>query len=119
MFLVMHAVAAVLVVTVGYFVVWTSMQPNTQKGVAGFGKVMAILLFIVAGGMLLCGLIYGPGMNKKMMHGKMGMSMWGMHHRGEMWDEDDTDCGMMKMKEGKMMKEKGESMEKMKEMKKK
>ena len=61
-------VAAVLV-TIGYFALWTSSQTNTPKGTAAFGKVMALILFVMAGLMILfsCN-CKGAGKRRMMMN---------------------------------------------------
>ncbi len=45
----MSLVGMVVLVTLGYLALWTSSHENTAKGLAGFGRVMAIILFVFAG----------------------------------------------------------------------
>ena len=104
---------AVLIVTAGYFAMWTSSKSDTPKGVASFGRTMAIILFVIAGITLVGGLAYGPRMHSRMM---------GMHEKmmGGMNDEEKSMCpGMMEkgamMEKGKMT-GKGKMMENKEEM---
>ncbi|MCB4791484.1 MAG: hypothetical protein LHV68_06310 [Elusimicrobia bacterium] len=70
-----HAVLlSVVLVALGYICSWTSMHENTSKGLSGFGKVMAIILYVFAVLVLVFGLSCGH-------HGKMG-SMAGMCQMG-------------------------------------
>jgi hypothetical protein len=45
----MSLIGMVVLVTLGYLALWTSNHENTPKGLAGFGKVMSIILFVFAG----------------------------------------------------------------------
>ena len=63
-------VATIVLVTLGYIALWTANHENTQKGLAGFGKVMAIILFVFAGLTLLAGA------------GASHMCMWHMNQGG-------------------------------------
>lgn len=83
-------VAAVVLVTLGYFAMCNASQPNLSKGLSQFGKILAIVLFCIAGlaiiigiscpwmmchkGMGRCGMM-GPGMDR--MSGTMKMSDMG------------------------------------------
>jgi hypothetical protein len=49
MHLIFALVAASFLVGFGYFALWSSSQPATPRGVASFGRVLAIILFVVAG----------------------------------------------------------------------
>jgi hypothetical protein len=42
-------VAAAVLVFFGYFAIWSSSQPATPKGVSSFGRILAIILFVIAG----------------------------------------------------------------------
>jgi hypothetical protein len=42
-------IAATVLVFFGYFAIWSSSQPATPKGVASFGKILSIILFVIAG----------------------------------------------------------------------
>lgn len=117
MFIVVHVLGVVLVVTVGYFVMWTASQTNTPKGVAVFGKIVSIALLIIAGLVL----IYGPRMHQRMM-GSMScpyMSMGSMHGMKDMEEmkEGEGDEGIVKMYKDMKMKKKAESTEKGTDMK--
>lgn len=86
MFIVGGLIGAVIFVTLGYFAFWTATRQGTSSDMANFGKIMAIILFVVAGLVLIfslsggmwkgnamgCGMCSGPfqGGGK----GKMGMS---------------------------------------------
>jgi hypothetical protein len=83
MFIFCSIIVAVVLVTLGYFALWTTSQANVSKGLSLFGKVMAIVLFITAGLMLLlgslcCGNKCGYG---KKMHGRYMSSMKGKHSK--------------------------------------
>ncbi|OGS17861.1 MAG: hypothetical protein A3J83_08685 [Elusimicrobia bacterium RIFOXYA2_FULL_40_6] len=99
----MHIVGAVMIVTVGYFVLWTASLSSAPKGVAGFGKVMAIILFIIAGCMLIGGIVFGPKMHSMMMH---KMEMGGMKDAcGEhMYMNEDTIMEKESVRKGMMKK---------------
>jgi phosphatidylglycerophosphate synthase len=43
------AIATVILVTLSYFTLWTASRADTPKGVSGFGKIMAIVLFVLSG----------------------------------------------------------------------
>ena len=58
MLLLFPVIGAVVLVTLGYFVMWTSSQANTPKGVAMFGKVMSIILFVGAGLVIIAGISF-------------------------------------------------------------
>jgi hypothetical protein len=49
MHLIFALVAASFLVGFGYFALWSSTQPATPKGVASFGRILAIILFVIAG----------------------------------------------------------------------
>jgi hypothetical protein len=42
-------VAAAILVFFGYFAIWSSSQPATPKGVSSFGRILSIILFVIAG----------------------------------------------------------------------
>jgi len=46
-------VAAAALVGLGYFALWAAARPETRPGLAGFGRVIGIVLFVVAGLALL------------------------------------------------------------------
>jgi len=82
MFLLMHVVAAVLLVFLGYIALWSSFQQHIPDYVAKFGKVMAIVLYVIAGLVLIfsiasfrCGGMCCMGWHGHM--GKPGMEMMG------------------------------------------
>ena len=50
MFILLPVVAAVILVSAGYFTMWTASRSDTPKGIAKFGSIMAIILFVFAGG---------------------------------------------------------------------
>jgi hypothetical protein len=41
--------AASCLVFFGYFAIWSSSQPTTPKGISSFGRILAIILFVLAG----------------------------------------------------------------------
>lgn len=106
MFIFCSVVAAVVLVTLGYFALWAASQANVSKGLSMFGKVMAIVLFIIAGLTLLFGSIccgnkcgymkkmYGchmSGMKNKrsMMYGDM--NKWSMEKKMKKYQKKHTE----------------------------
>ena len=79
MFIVMPIVAAVVLVFLGYIALWSASQPNTPAGISSFGRVMAILLFVIAGLGLFAGATMGCRMGG-MMKGGMPCQMGMMQH---------------------------------------
>lgn len=77
MFIFGGLIGAIIFVTLGYFAFWTATRPDTSHDVANFGKIMAIILFVIAGLILIFGTIggafWGPMMGRGMMH----PGMWG------------------------------------------
>ncbi len=41
--------AASILVFFGYFSLWSATQPTTPKGISSFGRILAIILFVMAG----------------------------------------------------------------------
>lgn len=110
MFIIFPVVCAVLLVTVGYFALWTSVSANTPKGVSAFGMIVATILYVVAAIVLIGGLVYGPNMHMAMMHRMAGWG--GLMEMKEMQEG----CGMEGMMEENMSKEQpGAMKEKMQE----
>ena len=66
--------AAVVLVFMGYFALWSAGQANTPAGISSFGRVMAIILFVLAGLVLVSGVAMRHGCCGGPMMGKMG---WG------------------------------------------
>jgi hypothetical protein len=71
-------VAVVVMVFLGYIAMWSASQANTPAGISSFGKVMAIILFVIAGFILVFGIagrrdLCGPMMGK--MYGQGNASM--------------------------------------------
>ncbi len=82
MFIFPVVVCTAVLVTIGYLALWSAAQEKTSSGLAGFGRVMAIILFVLAGLCLLVGLTFSA---KHMMYGKgwgwgMGMGCPMMQH---------------------------------------
>ncbi|OGS23622.1 MAG: hypothetical protein A2297_08310 [Elusimicrobia bacterium RIFOXYB2_FULL_48_7] len=99
MIIVMHVVAAVLIVTLGYFVLWTASLASAHKGVAIFGKVMAAVLFVLAGFILIGGIVMGPKFCGMKMHSMMTGRMDCSENNemrgpcgGLMWEESRMDA---------------------------
>jgi len=120
MFMMMHVGMALLVVTLGYFVLLTATKPTTAKGVKAFGKVLSILIYIVAAAMLIGGLMWGSkwhhgmmskcpmcGQSMSCMEGEAG-TQGGMMEKGKMMEKK----GEVMQKKGKIMEKKGEKMQK-------
>lgn len=49
MHILISIIAAAFLAAFGYFALWTSAHPATPKGVASFGRILAIILFVIAG----------------------------------------------------------------------
>jgi len=77
----------VIFVTLGYFAFWTAMRQGTQPDLVKFGRIMGIILFVIAGlalifsltGGMFVGRMMGGGMCspysfRGVGKGKMGMS---------------------------------------------
>jgi hypothetical protein len=47
---------AVIIVFFGYLALWSASQANTPGGISSFGKVLAIILFVMAGLVLIGGI---------------------------------------------------------------
>jgi len=68
--------ASAVLVTLGYLASWSSMHENTSKGLAGFGRVMALIMYLFAGLILLFGISMSrhyPGHWGMMQQGGCGM----------------------------------------------
>jgi hypothetical protein len=100
MFIFPALVGCLVLVTLGYLALWTSSHENTAKALAGFGKVLAIILFVFAGLVITVGAVFSfsPGVHEHMRSMMMthGMQMKGcpcmegMHH--EMGLDKDKEC---------------------------
>lgn len=108
MFIISAVLAVVVLVTLGYIALWTAMHENTSKGLSGFGKVMAVTLFVFSALILIFGISC-----RGHYYGKMGTCPM-MGHMGKMSGMGDMK-GMMHMPE--MMGTKEEMMSRMKEWK--
>ena len=51
-------VAVAVLVTLGYLALWTSAHERTSKQMAGFGKIMAMIVFVLAGLMFIVGITF-------------------------------------------------------------
>jgi amino acid permease len=60
---------SVVIVFFGYIAMWSASQANIPAGISSFGKVMAIILFVIAGLILIFG-IAGKGKMCNQMHEK-------------------------------------------------
>lgn len=49
MHIIFPIIGASILVFFGYFAIWSSSQPSTPKGVSSFGRILAIILFVIAG----------------------------------------------------------------------
>jgi hypothetical protein len=49
MHIIFPIIGASVLVFFGYFAIWSSSQPTTPKGVSSFGRILAIILFVIAG----------------------------------------------------------------------
>ena len=88
-------IGASVLVFFGYFAIWSSSQPTTPKGVSSFGRILAIILFVIAGLTLVSPVAvshfhHGYMMNKMECRGNpafmgcpQGQWMNRMHMRGE------------------------------------
>ena len=66
MFIFCGIIGAVIFVTLGYFVFWTAMRQGTQPDMVKFGKIMGIILFVIAGLALIFSFTGGPFMGHMM-----------------------------------------------------
>jgi hypothetical protein len=98
-------VVAVVLVTVGYLALWASQHEHTEKGLAGFGRVMAIILFVFAGLTLVAGAGASHWCMWHMNKGGMGMGMGSCGMMGEKGMEGHHMMGMGMMKEKEEMME--------------
>ena len=74
------AVAAAVLVTLGYLALWSSEHEKTSKSIAGFGRIMAIIMFVFAGLGLLMGVAFSAKYGMCELKGKdHGMMMKKMH----------------------------------------
>ena len=55
-------VVASVLVGLGYVVLWAAGRQDTPRGISSFGRVLAIVLFCIAGLTLLLGFVAGPMM---------------------------------------------------------
>ena len=98
MFILIPVVSAVVLVFFGYLAMWSAHQSNTPAGIAQFGKVMAIILFVFAGLVLVCGMACRHHhrmqcMNEKMSCGKeMSFTKGKMWHHGFGMDKQGQPC---------------------------
>lgn len=73
MCILMPVVVAALFVFLGYCTLWSSSQGNTPKDISQFGKILSIILFTIAGLVIvLCSLFRCSPMNNRMMAGRPG-----------------------------------------------
>jgi hypothetical protein len=100
--------AAVVIVFFGYMALWSASQANTPAGISSFGRVMAIILFVIAGFILISGIACRRGACGPMMMGKMGgwgnasmMPAPGCHMPGMMQPGDEKGRPGMPPPEGK------------------
>jgi hypothetical protein len=96
MFILCPIIAAVVLVFLGYLALWTSGQANTPKGVSQFGRILAIVLFVIAAVALILCSTCRSNMGRSCMMGQMGMMGKGNMH-GYMGREHMGMKGMDKM----------------------
>lgn len=99
MFIVGGLIGAVIFVTLGYFAFWTATRQGTSTDIAKFGKIIGIILFVIAGLILIFSFAGGPFMGHMMgggmcsypfrgeAKGKMGMSWTNREDISEEIDE--------------------------------
>jgi hypothetical protein len=104
MFIIMPVLAATLLVVLGYFATWSSYKENLPGSIVSFGRVLAIVLFVLGGIVLVTGVAMSARMR---MHGMsmMGPMSWehSMMKEKMMQGMEKGQCGMME-KGGKMEK---------------
>jgi hypothetical protein len=73
-------IGVVILVSIGYVVSWASMQEKTSKGFAGFGRVIATILYLFAALILIFGITFSHKwggkcgmMRQACMPGQVGM----------------------------------------------
>lgn len=82
---------AVMLVTIGYFVLYSAAQGNLSKSIAGFGKILAVVIFVLGGIVLISG-IYMSVARRGMCCMGMGKPCMMGHHMGMNWG---MPCPMM------------------------
>jgi hypothetical protein len=60
MFIFGGIIGGVIFVTLGYFAFWTAMRQGTQPDITKFGKIIGIILFVIAGLTLIFSFTGGP-----------------------------------------------------------
>jgi hypothetical protein len=73
MFLVFPVVIVILLVFFGYCALWSSYQGNIPKGVSQFGRILSLILFVIAGLVIVFGLTF-KSFPREQMRGEMGFS---------------------------------------------
>lgn len=93
MFILFPVIAAVVLVFFGYAALWSTYQSNLPKGVSQFGRIMSIILFVIAGLVLVLSATMRPGFGHD-MPGKMHCGAF-MQERCQMGQRDKV--GMREM----------------------
>ncbi|MDH5683259.1 MAG: hypothetical protein OEZ20_02205 [candidate division WOR-3 bacterium] len=90
MFIFAGLVSAIIFVTLGYFAFWTAMRTGTAIEIAKFGKIMGIILFVIAGLALIFSFMGGPFMGHMMGGGMFSYPFrgWGMGRMSNATIED-------------------------------
>lgn len=112
MCIMMPVVAAVVLVFMGYIALWTAGQNGVEAGVAKFGKILAIILFVFAGLALVGGAMHSRcrchGMPGEMgmrptafMRGQTGCTMCDTVKMGTMEEKNQTGAPAPMPMEGK------------------
>jgi hypothetical protein len=86
MFILFPVVGAVVLVFFGYVALWSAYGANIPKGVAQFGRILSIVLFVFAGLVLLSGVA--------MRCHRFGSHMMGGMRPGMSFMKGQMPCGM-------------------------
>ena len=89
MFIACGLIGAVIFVALGYFAFWTAMRQGTSSDLANFGKIMGIILFVIAGLMLIFSLTGGMWRGNAMGCGMFSEPFqgWGKGKMGMSWTD--------------------------------
>ena len=74
MFLLFPVVIVILLVFFGYSALWSSYQSNIPKGVSQFGRILSLILFVMAGLVIVFGLTFKSCPMEPRRGGEIGSS---------------------------------------------
>ena len=96
-------IAVAALVTLGYLALWSSSHEKTSKEMAGFGKIMGMIVLVLAGLLLIVGITFSARcgmcpmcqMMSRMHHGGMMMGSGPCSEGKESCCKDTIKCQMM------------------------